>query len=530
MLEEPPGWLDAPDEPPEIDDTPARAHTNGARRPTPARVPPHNLDAEEALLGAILVGRDAIEAATARHLQAGDFYKPAHGHIYTAATALYANNAPADPITVADELDRRGLLDLAGGRRQLLELHANAPITTSAGHYAHIIHELAWPRRLISLADQLAGTAYSYTHAPDAVDRVLNDLAAHSTSPTDDEELEEWEPLDLGPALRGELEPVTPQILQRDDLRCLLYPSQVNGVHGDSGLGKSWVAAIAAAQEMRSDHHVQWVNLEDPDAQPTIERLRALGVDDQTIATHLHYHSPNTPFTGEAVELLVTETLDHQATLLVVDSIGEAFGLEGLDENLDKDVGPWMRRVARRLAEAGPAILVIDHATKAADNPLHPSGSKRKRAAITGASFLLEAPTPLTRENGGRLQLTCAKDRHGHFRRGEIVAHVDFHYYPDGGLSVKVWPPPAREKNRADHQLQTVARAAVRAIKAKNEPVSKRRLLALMINVKARQETKLAAIEEAIAAGAIATQPGPKGSTLHVYVKDMPKPDRETPT
>lgn len=536
--EEPPGWLERDPsgaeivDPPELDDQPPRARSNGARptsngRHAP-RVPPQNLDAEAALLGAMLIAPAAVDAAVSRHVTPADFYQPAHGHIYAAIVALHQAHAPADPITVADELDRRGLLDLAGGRRRLLELQGQAPSTTSAAHYAHLVHELAWPRQLITLAGDLQETAYSYTHAPDAVTRVLDQLAEHSTSPTEDDELEEWNPIDLGPALRGELEPVTPQLLQRDDHRGLLYPAQVNGVHGDSGLGKSWVAAIAAAQEMLAGYHVQWINLEDPDAQPTLERLRILGVDDTTIANHLHYHSPNTPFTGEAVELLTTETLANQATLLVVDSIGEAFGLEGLDENQDKDVGPWYRRVARRLAEVGVAVLIIDHATKAADNPLHPSGSKRKRAAITGASYLLEAPTPLTRENGGRLELTCAKDRHGHYRRGEIVAQIDFKYYPDGGLSLKVMAPAPKERNRADQRLQAVARAAVRAAKSRTEPVSKRILLELM-KVKAGQNTKIAGIEEAIAAGAITTSPGPRGATLHTYVKDLPKPDEETP-
>ena len=75
-------------------------------------------------------------------------------------------------------------------------------------------------------------------------------------------------------------------------------------------------------------------------------------------------------------------------TLAVVDSLGEAFGLEGIDENHDVEVAPWLRRVARRLADAGLSVLLLDHSTKSADNPRRPSGSKRKRAAITGASYL----------------------------------------------------------------------------------------------------------------------------------------------
>src|SRR5262249_38605705 len=133
-------------------------------------------------------------------------------------------------------------------------------------------------------------------------------------------------------------------------------------------------------------------------------------------------------------------------SLVVIDTIGEAFGLEGIDENADVEVGRWLRRVVRRLVDAGAGVLVIDHITKSGDNPLHPSGSKRKRAAITGASYLVEAPVPLTRERGGRLRLICAKDRHGNFVRGEEVAVIDFTRYPDDGMTVHVRKPLLSER------------------------------------------------------------------------------------
>ena len=73
-----------------------------------ARVPPHNLAAEESLLGALLLSRDAISAVAELHLNADDFYKPAHQHIYDVACAVSQSGGPADTITVADELRRVG--------------------------------------------------------------------------------------------------------------------------------------------------------------------------------------------------------------------------------------------------------------------------------------------------------------------------------------------------------------------------------------------------------------------------------------
>src|SRR5690349_13188260 len=84
-----------------------------------ARVPPHNLDAEQSLLGAMLLARDAIAAAV-ETCNSDDLYKPAHGHIFDAITTLYSRGEPADPVTVADELSRAGLLDAAGGLPALI--------------------------------------------------------------------------------------------------------------------------------------------------------------------------------------------------------------------------------------------------------------------------------------------------------------------------------------------------------------------------------------------------------------------------
>src|SRR5262249_59337911 len=112
------------------------------------RVPPHNLQAEESLLGAMLLSKDAI-AAGVELVGADDFYKPAHGHVFDAITTLYAAGDPVDPVTVADELRRAGLLDAIGGQGVLVTLQANTPATTSAGRYAKIVEEHSLLRRLI---------------------------------------------------------------------------------------------------------------------------------------------------------------------------------------------------------------------------------------------------------------------------------------------------------------------------------------------------------------------------------------------
>ena len=99
-------------------------------RPTSSggRVPPHNLQAEESVLGAILLSRDALGAVVEKGLRYDDFYKPAHQHIFDTAVGVFTTGGPVDTITVADELRRAGLLDSVGGVEALHALQNADPV------------------------------------------------------------------------------------------------------------------------------------------------------------------------------------------------------------------------------------------------------------------------------------------------------------------------------------------------------------------------------------------------------------------
>jgi replicative DNA helicase len=139
------------------------------------RVPPHNIQAEESLLGAMLLSRDAIVAAVEVQLSADDFYKPAHGHIFDAITSLYAQGDPADPVTVAESLSRAGVLEGIGGPAILISLQAGTPSIGNAGRYARIIEEHSLLRRLIRVAGDIAEMGYSL---PDDVANAVDEAEA----------------------------------------------------------------------------------------------------------------------------------------------------------------------------------------------------------------------------------------------------------------------------------------------------------------------------------------------------------------
>ena len=160
-----------------------------ARRRTAqgGRVPPHDLDAEESLLGAMLLSRDAI-AVGVETCKADDFYKPSHGHIFEAIVSLYAANEPADVITVSDALRRVGLLDACGGEAALVALQVRTPATSRAEAYARIVEEHSLLRRLIGVGSDIAELGYALpedvTRAVDEAETMVFNVAQRRVADT----------------------------------------------------------------------------------------------------------------------------------------------------------------------------------------------------------------------------------------------------------------------------------------------------------------------------------------------------------
>ena len=335
---------------------------------------------------------------------------------------------------------------------------------------------------------------------------------------------ESWTPVDLGPVLAGEHVQPVPDWLLRNDGRALLYPGAINAVHGDSGAGKGWIVCFAIVEAARRKRGTVLVDFEDTAVSITA-RLQLLGMAPAEIERRLVYIRPQTAPGPHAVAYLCELVAIHDAALVVIDSIGEAFACEGLDENKDVEVGPWYRRVARPLADMGAAVLLVDHSTKAADNPLHPSGSKRKRAAITGASYFAEATTPFVKGEGGRIRLTCAKDRHGNYRRGEVVGNLAMTYSIGGTCHLELYAPDRSDDTSAGNGVVLAAQAAVKAAKDEGVPLSRDALCGRMA-IKCRADLKRGGIDLAVARGALTETAGSRGARLYQYLRDMTEDTR----
>jgi replicative DNA helicase len=135
------------------------------------RLPPHNLEAEQSVLGSLLIDRDAI-IRIASYVRAGDFYRAAHGIIYEAIVNLYNRREPTDLITLVDELRRNGRLEDTGGETYLTELIAAVPTAVHVEYYGRIVERTATLRRLISAGTEVVSIGYDASNdVEEAIDR-----------------------------------------------------------------------------------------------------------------------------------------------------------------------------------------------------------------------------------------------------------------------------------------------------------------------------------------------------------------------
>jgi len=138
------------------------------RRLRPERVPPHNLEAEESVLGSMMLSSDAI-ADVVEIVQPVDFYRSANGSIFQTLREIYGRGDPVDAITAVEELKRRNLLAEVGGHLYISELVERVPTPAAAASYARIVAETALMRRLISAAGDIMEMAFSPTDEPERV-------------------------------------------------------------------------------------------------------------------------------------------------------------------------------------------------------------------------------------------------------------------------------------------------------------------------------------------------------------------------
>jgi hypothetical protein len=400
-----------------------------ARNGTGGRTPPCNVDAEQSVLGAMLISPQAI-VDVAGHLERSDFYKPEHETVYDAITALHTRGEPVDMITVAAELARkphtrgRTQLDNIGGALYLHTLADAVPLAANVVQYATLVRDTARLRAFVDVGTRL--TQLGHSADPDRVDAYLGEAVQAL-----DDAVQRFGPrpgttgpgtglVDLSWVLTGGEAPrqPAPTYVTRTDGTALFYKGQVNGVIGDPEHGKTWLAQLAIVEALHAGQTAAMIDCDHNGPDASAARLLLLGARPDQLAdpTQFRYYEPQD---GEQLHNAVAEVTLRADDVVLIDSLGEVFGLLGVNENHGDEVTAAMRRVCTVPAMAGSCVITVDHLPKSNEARAtgFAIGSIAKKRMIRGAYLRADAKQKPTPGGIGRISLRIEKDTMGELRR-----------------------------------------------------------------------------------------------------------------
>lgn len=242
-----------------------------------------------------------------------------------------------------------------------------------------------------------------------------------------------------------------PSLGLRADGRALLYAGKIHWVSGEPGAGKTWLALFWTLEQVREGRSVVYIDMES-DPVTITARLRALGVKLEELPRvrylRVRWEPVHLP---DAVEALTDRVREHNPSLVVLDGMASTLAQLGMDENSNSDVSAFTSAVLRPIADAGPAVVVVDHLAKpSGDNKSatrYARGAGAKLADASGVAFLLTVAVAFSKKKQGLAKLVVGKDRNGAVGyQGETVAEVSF-VPEDSGLTVEIRVPEAGQSD-----------------------------------------------------------------------------------
>jgi replicative DNA helicase len=225
------------------------------------RTPPHDIAAEQCVLGGMLLSRDAISDVI-EVIYPRDHYRPAHQILHEVILDLYGRGEPADAVTVAAELTRRGEIGKVGGADYLHTVIASVPTAANAGYYAKIVRERAVLRRLVEVGTRIVQLGYA---GDGDADELVDQAQAEVFAVTDRRSSEDYLPLsEIMPGALDEIEAIGSRgggmtgvptgFADMDSLTNGLHPGQMIVIAARPALGKSTLGLdIARAAALKNN-------------------------------------------------------------------------------------------------------------------------------------------------------------------------------------------------------------------------------------------------------------------------------------
>ena len=318
--------------------------------PTIDRLPPQNIDAEQAVLGAMLIKKEAI-AEVSQLLRPEDFYRDAHKIIYEAMLTLFNRNEPADIVTVTNYLNNESKLDKVGGIAFVTALANVVPTAANVIYHANIVREKADLRHLINTATDIAGMAYEAADdVADVIDKsekmimeVANRQNVSAFTPMKDIVIETFDKINLLYESKGGLTGIPSGFRDLDALTSGLQASDLILVAARPSMGKTaFTLNIAANVALKSKKTVAFFSLE-MSKQQLVQRMLCSegGIDSQKLK--------NGDLSNEDWDKLVRTADRVSSAPLYIDDTAGITVME-------------LRSKARRLkAEQGLDLIIIDY-------------------------------------------------------------------------------------------------------------------------------------------------------------------------
>lgn len=313
------------------------------------RIPPHSEEAEQSVLGACMLSKDAMYDVMEK-VRAEDFYNKHHKEIYEAIQSLEKKGSAVDMLTVCDELKKRGSLEAVGGRGYVATLTSAVPTTTNAGQYATIVVEKAEMRRLIDTAGNILEQGYSaemeaqdiLDHAEQAIFDIAQNRQKQDMIPLHDVLEENMRMISELAENKGQLTGVPTGLTDVDKKTNGLQRSDLIILAARPSMGKTAFALCVARNAAVKGHKVAIFSLEMSKYQLS-QRLIAMeaGVDVQKLRT------------GDL------DTGDWQKISVVMDTLSEADII--IDDTPGMSAMEIKNKCRRLKAEKGLDLVVVDY-------------------------------------------------------------------------------------------------------------------------------------------------------------------------
>lgn len=436
--------------------------------------PPHSVEAEESVLGAVLLSSEAANVALEK-LHPDDFYIPSHQSIFEAITALFDTNQPIDAVTVSDALRRLDALEQSGGPGYLAQLLAAVPTASNIEHYAGIVEEHALRRRLQRVGGDVAQIA---TRMEDDIATVL-DQAEQSVFAVSERRIGEGlAPIDplLGPAIEraeelnrrgGEVTGLSTGFRDLDRKLAGLHPSNLLIVAARPGMGKSALALNIAQNAAIDDHPVAIFTLEMSREEVVSRMLCASGrIDSQRLrsgqlgesdftklsnAASILYKKPI--FVDDSPGLTVTEIRAKcrrmarrpGLSLVVVDYLQLMQGSG--QENRQQEIAAISRSLKNLARELEVPVIALSQLNRSMEqredkrprlSDLRESGSLEQDADVVMFIYRHEYYHPEAQETKGIAEIAIAKHRQGATGRIDMTFLPEFTLFSDMGRDTPV--------------------------------------------------------------------------------------------